>query len=59
MDSKTFFDLVARMRNAQKEFIRTRSSSSLNVSRKLEKEIDKEIDRVRKILDNQKNPKIF
>ena len=44
------------MRDAQKEYFSTRSSASLNKSKKLEKEIDDEILRVRKIISGRKDP---
>ena len=56
MDKREFFDKVSEMRDAQKEYFRTRSSASLNKSKMLEKEIDDEILRVRKILSGRKEP---
>lgn len=56
MDKREFFDKVSEMRDAQKEYFRTRSSASLTKSRNLEKEIDNEILRVRKILSGRKEP---
>lgn len=59
MDAKDFFDLVVKMREKQKEYFRTRSSSSLSHSKDLEKRVDAEIDRVNKILYDKQNPKLF
>lgn len=59
MDSKTFFDLTARMREAQKLYFKTRSSSALKASKKLETQIDEEIERVNKILAERQQPKLF
>ena len=56
MDKREFFEKVSEMRDAQKEYFSTRSSASLNKSKKLEKEIDNEILRVRKILSGRKDP---
>lgn len=46
MNAKQFFDKVAEMRKAQKEYFRTRTPLALNQSKQLEREIDKEIERV-------------
>jgi len=46
MDKRQFFDKVAAMREAQREYFRTRSRSSLEKSKRLEQEIDAEIKRV-------------
>ena len=50
MDSKQFFDLVSHMRDRQKEYFRSRNASSLKESKRLEREVDKEIDRDREFL---------
>lgn len=47
MDARTFFEKVALMREAQKEYFRTRSRDVLRKSKALEAEIDCEIERVR------------
>lgn len=46
MTPKEFFDKVCRMRKAQKEYFRTRSEGGALCSKRLEKEIDAEIDKV-------------
>lgn len=46
MNAKEFFNLVSRMREAQKEYFKTRSSLNLRQVKTLEKEIDAEIERV-------------
>lgn len=46
MNPKEFFDKVAEMRSAQKEYFRTRSQQALSESKRLEREIDAEIKRV-------------
>lgn len=55
MDAKTFFQKVELMRNAQKEYFKTRSQTALRNAKALEAEIDREIDRVNKILDTGKS----
>ena len=46
MNAKEFFDLVSSMRKSQREYFATRSSEALEKSKRLEKEVDKEIERV-------------
>lgn len=58
MTPKEFFDKVSRMRKAQKEYFRTRSSRALSDSKRLEKEIDDEIERVNKVVEAKNNPKM-
>lgn len=50
MEAKKFYELVVRMRKMQKEYSRTRSSVSFAACKKLEKEIDDEIERVERII---------
>lgn len=59
MTSKQFYDKVVAMRKAQKEYFKTRSTASLNESKKLEREIDAEIERVTKIQEDRLSPKLF
>jgi len=47
MDKRVFFEKVALMREAQKDYFRTRSHEALRKSKALEAEIDREIQRVR------------
>ena len=58
MDAKTFFDKVSQLRKAQKEYFRTRSGRALTESKRLEKEIGAEIERVNKVMADKQNPKI-
>lgn len=58
MDSKTFFDKVVRMREAQKAYFKRRSPSYLNESKRFEKEIDDEIKRVQQLINEHNNPKL-
>ena len=46
MNAKQFFDLVAQMRQAQKNYFKTRDTVLLQQSKLLEKQVDAEIDRV-------------
>ncbi len=55
MTPKEFFDLVARMRKMQQEYFRTRTSASLSVSKKLERAVDAEIERVNRITNDSRN----
>jgi hypothetical protein len=59
MSPKEFFDKVVKMRAAQKEYFKFRSTSNLNTSKRLEKEIDDEISRVQKIEEARRNPQLF
>jgi hypothetical protein len=58
MTPRDFFDKVSRMRAAQKEYFRTRSGRALTESKRLEKEIDAEIERVNKVMADKQNPKV-
>lgn len=58
MDAKTFFDKVSQLRKAQKEYFRTRSGRALTESKRLEKEIDAEIECVNKVMADKQNLKI-
>ena len=58
MDAKTFFDKVSQLRKTQKDYFRTRSGRALTESKRLEKEIDAEIERVNKVMADKQNPKI-
>lgn len=57
MSPESFFRHVERLRAAQKEYFRTRSSS-LRDSKRLERELDAEIDRVNQILNERRNPRL-
>lgn len=51
MDAKSFFYLVAEMREAQKAYFSTRNSNVFRACRRLENEVDREIARVRDIVN--------
>lgn len=57
MNSRTFFEKVALMREALKDYFRTRSNDTLRKSKALEAEIDREIERVRDMGYTQLKPK--
>lgn len=59
MDAKEFYDLVVKMREAQKNYFRSRSQIYLKESKQHEKEVDKEIKRVQDIVAKRDNPKLF
>lgn len=54
MEAKTFFDLVALMRQYQKEYFKTRDKEVLIKSKHYEKLVDYEIDKAKNILNNKK-----
>jgi hypothetical protein len=51
-----FVNLVAQMRDAQKQYFRSRGSSELNVSKALEKKVDDEIKDFYKRQSDKKQP---
>lgn len=60
MNRRIFFEKVALMREAQKEYFRTRSHDALRKSKALEAEIDAEIRRVRDMgYDQLQPPSLF
>ena len=55
MNAREFFDKVAEMRNAQKEYFKSRDKAALDEAKRLEKEIDAEIRRVEIVLKVRKS----
>ena len=51
MKAREFFDLVVSLRQAQRDYFKTRKTDALIESKRLEGLVDAEIDRVQKILD--------
>lgn len=49
MNAKQFFDKVVELREAQREYFRTRLPEALRKSKAIEAEIDREIKRVQQI----------
>ena len=58
MTAREFFDLVRRMREAQKGYFATRAQGYLTESKELEREVDREISRVDTILRDKQCPKL-
>ena len=56
MNAKEFYDTVKEMREAQKEWFKTKSRVAIVRSKVLEKKIDQEIERVEGILNPQPLP---
>ena len=59
MKPKEFFDAVVRMREKQQEYFKTKTSSALTESKRLERVIDDEIERVQRIIHEKQNPKLW
>lgn len=53
MNAKEFFYLVAEMREAQKAYFETRDSRVFRACRALENDVDREIRRVRELVNGQ------
>lgn len=51
MNAREFFYLVAEMRSAQMSYFKTKDPNVFRAARKLENEVDKEIRRVRELLN--------
>lgn len=51
MTSREFFFLVANMRDTQRRYFETRDQTTLRAARALENDVDREIRRVREILE--------
>lgn len=54
MNTQEFYALVQDMRNAQKEYFRTRSKDVLNLSKELERKVDAELQSI-----NDKQTSLF
>lgn len=59
MKPKEFFDAVDRMREKQREYFKTKTNSALTESKRLERIIDDEIERVQRIIHEKQNPKLW
>ena len=55
MNAREFFYLVANMRAAQKRYFETKDRAVFRAARKLENEVDAEVNRVKAIMENQEN----
>lgn len=56
MNSRDFFDMVCRMRKAQKNYFKTRDRDALNMSKEIERQVDEEINRVNTVLAKKGMP---
>lgn len=56
MNARQFYDLVVRMRQSQKAYFRSRTSSDLRLSKELERQVDAEIERVEKLISTPPHP---
>lgn len=52
MNAREFFYAVAQMREAQREYFKTRDHNVLRAARKWENTIDLEISRTKEVLEN-------
>lgn len=59
MNAKEFYELVVKMREAQKNYFRSRTQVYLKESKQHEKEVDKEIKRVQGVVSKRDNPTLF
>lgn len=50
MNARQFYDLVVRMRQSQKAYFRSRTSTDLRLSKELERQVDAEIERAQKLI---------
>lgn len=53
MNAREFFYLVCQMRSAQKAYFKNKDPNVFRAARKLENEVDKEIERVRNVLQKE------
>lgn len=56
MNAKEFFYLVAEMREAQKAYFETKERRVFMAARALENDVDREIRRVREIVNAKEDP---
>ena len=59
MNAKQFFVMVARMRDAQRDYFKHRNNENLQKALQLEQDIDKEILRVKLSLSQQEINDLF
>lgn len=59
MTAKDFFNKVVQLREAQKNYFKTRHSMYLQKSKAIERDIDREIDRVYELEEKKRNPQLF
>lgn len=56
MNARQFYDLVVRMRQKQKDYFRSRTSTDLRLSKELERQVDAEIERAQKLIGAPPHP---
>ena len=59
MDAKQFFVMVARMRDAQRDYFKHRNKENLQTALQLEQDVDREILRVKLSLSQQEIHELF
>lgn len=59
MSPKEFFDTVVKMREYQKRYFKARLPVDLKESKRLEKIVDSEIERVERTLRERESPRMF
>lgn len=58
MNPKDFFKIVVQMRSAQKEYLRFHTQKTLIQKKRIEKEVDEEINLVPTLLQEHNNSKL-
>lgn len=59
MNAKEFYEAVRKMRHAQKDYFRCRTSANLSIAKGFERVVDAEIDRVEKITKETREPRFL
>ena len=59
MNAKQFFVMVARMRDAQRDYFKHRNNENLQTALQLEQDVDREILRVKLSLSQQEIHELF
>lgn len=57
MNARDFYSLVVEMRQHQRDYFRTRNPRILSESKRLERLVDAEINRVQELMNNRVLPK--
>jgi hypothetical protein len=57
MNAQAFFLLVSNMRSQQRDYFRTKNPQALSESKRLERLVDAEINRVQELMNNRVLPK--
>lgn len=59
MEAREFFEVVKKMRAAQKMYFKTRRNDDLKEAKQFEKTVDKEVERVTNYINGVDSPKLF